>query len=182
MQQSDSDILTTLFLVFLPLSLSAIGRGVAVISEIQHQVVDVHRWTTGDEFLALFAISRASPGPGSMMLATLIGLKLAGLAGAIVATLAMFMPSAVLCVVSAALWRRYSSRGAMVVIEKALIPVGAGLLVAGVASLGQLVSTSLALVAITIGSSIACLAYPAMSPLVVIALGAAANVAAVTLL
>jgi chromate transporter len=61
--QDDNNILPALFLVFAPLSLTAFGGGISVISEMQHQAVDVYRWVSGGEFLALFAISRGAPGP-----------------------------------------------------------------------------------------------------------------------
>ena len=56
---------------------------------MQRAAVDVHHWLTGPEFLAFFAISRAAPGPGSLIV-VLIGQKAAGLAGALVAFLGMF--------------------------------------------------------------------------------------------
>ena len=69
----------------------------------------------------------------------------------------------------------------MVRLEKALMPIGAGLLVAGIFSLGQLTSTSWALLAIAISSSLACIAYPVLHPLILIGIGAIANLAVVTL-
>jgi len=83
-----SDELRTLLaltLVFAPLSLLSIGGGAALLAEIEHQSVAVHAWTTQREFADLFAISRAAPGPGTM-LSTLIGWKVAGFAGALTAT------------------------------------------------------------------------------------------------
>jgi chromate transporter len=61
-----------IFLVFAPLSLFSFGGGQAVIAEMQHQVVDVQHWMTNQEFVDLFALSRAAPGP-STLIAALIG-------------------------------------------------------------------------------------------------------------
>ena len=61
-----------LAVVFAPLSLLSIGGGASLLAEIEHQSVAVHSWTTQREFADLFAISRAAPGPGTM-LSTLIG-------------------------------------------------------------------------------------------------------------
>ncbi|TMJ67786.1 MAG: chromate transporter [Alphaproteobacteria bacterium] len=83
----------TLTLVFAPLSLLSIGGGASLLAEIEHQSVGVHAWTTEREFANLFAISRAAPGPGTM-LSTLIGWKVAGLAGALTATIALYLPIA----------------------------------------------------------------------------------------
>ncbi|MBZ9653739.1 chromate transporter [Phyllobacterium lublinensis] len=175
MKDEGFNLLIKLFLVFAPLSLSAFGGGISVLSAIQHQVVDVYHWTTGPEFLELFAIARAAPGPGSMMLTTLIGLKVAGIPGALVATIGMFLPSSILCIACAAIWGRYRTHPVMRTLEKALLPIGAGLLIAGVTSIGMLVSTSLGLLAIAAASAAACLLLPGLHPLIVIGAGAVAN-------
>jgi chromate transporter len=175
MQDDDNNILLTLFLVFAPFSLTAFGGGVSVLSAIQYQVVDVYHWLTGDEFLALFAISRAAPGPGSM-LATLIGWEVAGLSGAAVATLAMFVPSSLLCVLVAAMWHRFRAKAFMAKLERAVAPIGAGLMAAGIVSIGELVSVGPALILISVAASILCMAIPSIHPLIVIGLGAVANV------
>src|SRR5207244_3038579 len=73
----------------------SIGGGASLLAEIEHQSVGVHAWTTQREFADLFAISRAAPGPGTM-LSTLIGWKVAGLAGALTATLVLYLPSSLL--------------------------------------------------------------------------------------
>src|SRR5947207_13255525 len=80
------DTLIALGAVFAPLSLLSFGGGNAVIADIAQQAIDVQGWTSEREFADLFALSRAAPGPGSM-LAALIGWKAAGVSGALVATL-----------------------------------------------------------------------------------------------
>ena len=87
--------LLALVLVFGPLSLFSIGGGASLLAEIEHQAVAVHHWTTQREFADLFAISRAAPGPGTM-LSALIGWKVAGWAGALTATVALYLPSSLL--------------------------------------------------------------------------------------
>ena len=77
--------------MFAVLSLLAFGGGAAVLPDMQHQAVDVHHWVTAREFLDMFALSRAVP-PGSMIV-VLVGQKAAGVAGGLVALLAMFGPS-----------------------------------------------------------------------------------------
>ena len=66
------DHLFGLAAVLVPFSLISIGGGVGVLSGIQHEIVDVRGWISAQDFVHLFAISRASPGPGTMI-ATLIG-------------------------------------------------------------------------------------------------------------
>jgi len=80
-----------IFLVFAPLSLMSFGGGQAIIADMQHQVVDVQHWMTGPQFADIFALSRAAPGP-STLIAALIGWQVAGFVGAVVGTLAMYRP------------------------------------------------------------------------------------------
>ena len=98
--RGSGDSLIALAVVFAPLSLLSFGGVNAVIADIAQQAIAVQGWTSEREFADLFALSRAAPGPGSM-LATLIGWKVAGIAGALVATLAYYLPSALLVFVGA---------------------------------------------------------------------------------
>ena len=72
------------------------------------------------------------------MLATLIGFKVAGLAGAAVATLALFVPSSVICFLVARVWNRYRGRTWHRAFESGLAPIGAGLLFSGVIAILRL--------------------------------------------
>ena len=95
--------------MFAVLSLLAFGGGAAVLPDMQRQAVDVHHWLTAREFLDMFALSRAVP-PGSMIV-VLVGQKAAGIAGGLVAFLAMFGPSSLVAfAVGAALASRRRRR------------------------------------------------------------------------
>jgi chromate transporter len=126
----DFKALLALALVFAPLSLLSIGGGASLLAEIEHQSVGVHAWTTPREFADLFAISRAAPGPGTM-LSTLIGWKVAGLSGALAATLALYLPSSLLVYGAARLWGRRRGSVWHAAIERGLAPIAAGLILAG---------------------------------------------------
>src|ERR1700749_3360380 len=113
--------LLALALVFAPLSLLSVGGGASLLAEIEHQSVSVHQWTTQREFADLFAISRAAPGPGTM-LSTLIGWKVAGLTGALVATVVLFLPSSLLVYGLARLWGRWRGSVWHSAVERGLSP------------------------------------------------------------
>ena len=119
-----------LVLVFAPLSLLSFGGGQAIVADMQHQVVDVRHWLSGPQFADLFALSRAAPGP-STLIAALIGWQVAGFLGAVVATLAIYIPSSFV-VYGAVRWWHASKdspwRGAL---ERGLTPVAVGLVFAG---------------------------------------------------
>jgi chromate transporter len=121
----------SLLTVFVPLSFVTIGGGPAIIADVQRQVVTVHHWMTATEFGNIFAISRMSPGPGSLYI-TLIGWHVAGLPGAVAATAAIFGPTVVLTYAIATFWSRFKHARWQISLQQGLKPVAAGLTLAGV--------------------------------------------------
>lgn len=115
--------------LFSLLSLLAVGGGAGVLPEMQHASVDVHHWMTGPQFLDAFAISRAAPGPGSLIV-LLVGQRAAGPLGAAVSLLGMFGPSSVLAYLAARTWRRAGGAAWRPLVEQGLAPVAVGLTVA----------------------------------------------------
>jgi chromate transporter len=112
--------------LFALLSVLAVGGGAGIIPAMQHAAVNVHQWMTNRQFLDVFAISRAAPGPGSLI-AVLVGLKAAGLAGALVAGFAMYTPSCMMVHAAARVWRRYEHASWRQTVERGLAPVAVGL-------------------------------------------------------
>jgi chromate transporter len=134
------DDVLALIIILVPLSLAAVGGASTIYAPLQHQTVDVQQWLTAREFLDLFALARVTPGPGSMI-ATLIGWKVAGLAGAIAATLALFVPSCLVCFFISRAWNKYRGTVWHTAIEKGLRPLAAGLVLAAVVVLLRLAET-----------------------------------------
>ncbi len=114
-----------LAVLFGGLSLLAVGGGSAVIPDMQRAAL-AFGWMTGREFLDLYALSRVAPGPGSLLV-TLIGQKVAGVPGAVVATFAMFIPSCLVLHLAARFWYRLREAPWRGVAERGLAPVGVGL-------------------------------------------------------
>lgn len=119
-----------LLLIMAPLSLMSVGGGQAILPEVHRQVVSVHGWIDEATFVADFAISKMAPGPTSLIVA-LIGWQAAGLAGAAVATVAIFLPSSILVLLLARIWARYRGAAWQKAVEQGLAPVAAGLILAG---------------------------------------------------
>ena len=169
-----ASVLWQLLAVFAPLSLLAFGGGQSIVADIDHQVL-AHGWMTQAQFVDLFAISRAAPGPGAL-LATLVGWKAAGWAGAAVASLALFVPSSVLAYAMAALWRRFDGHPNAALVETALAPVAAGLLAAGAVAVVR-ASSGTAVVWAIAGAALAIFLWrPKLNPLAVLAAAALAGV------
>ena len=86
-------ILFTLFLVFARIGLFTFGGGYAMISVIEHICVEKKKWITSEELLEMTVIAESTPGPIAINCATFTGHKIAGVPGAIAATLGMVTPS-----------------------------------------------------------------------------------------
>lgn len=162
--------------LFALLSMLAFGGGAGVLPDMQRATVDHYHWLTAREFLDMFAISRAAPGPGSLIV-VLIGQKVAGLTGAAVAFLAMFGPSCLMVHIVARVWHRASHAAWRRVLEAALAPVAVGLTFASGLALMRNTEHGLAAYIVTIASTLA-FAFTEVSPLILLVAGAAVLLAA----
>jgi chromate transporter len=123
----DGSLLFALAIHFGLLSLFAIGGGNSAIPEIHRHAVEVSHWMTERQFADIFAIAQAAPGP-NFLISTLIGYHVAGLPGAIVATLGMCGPSSVLAYYLSGTWERFKFARWRIAVQGGLIPVSVGLI------------------------------------------------------
>jgi chromate transporter len=114
---------------FMALSLIAVGGVTTIIPEVHRVAVEVHRWVTDAQFTQLFVIARAAPGP-NMLIVTLIGWQAAGLPGAVVATVAMCLPSCTLSYFAVDVWQRFRGAPWRRAVESGLAPITVGLVLA----------------------------------------------------
>ena len=84
-----------LFWHYLLLSTFAVGGVPTVIPDMQRYVVEVHPWMSAQQFGEVFALVQVAPGPG-VMFVTVIGWLLAGWSGALLLTIAIFLPGIVM--------------------------------------------------------------------------------------
>jgi chromate transporter len=124
---SDANPILTLVWTFGLMSLFAVGGANAAIPEMHRVAVDVHHWLTDKQFADAFAISQMSPGP-NVLIVTLIGYSVAGVAGALTATLAMCVPTAVLAYCVSRLLARSSHSRWPAILQAALVPLSIGLM------------------------------------------------------
>jgi chromate transporter len=111
------------------LSFLAIGGVNTLIPEIHRRVVDVEHWLTDVDFAQAFAISQASPGP-NMLIVSVIGWKVYGFLGALVATLAICLPTSVFTYAISHVWNRFRNAPLRIAIQRGLAPVTVGLVLA----------------------------------------------------
>ena len=96
-----------LFWSFFQIGLFSIGGGYAAMPLIQHQVVDVQPWLTMVQFADIITIAEMTPGPIAINAATFVGIQVAGLPGAVIATLGCVFPSCVIVMTLAFVYYRF---------------------------------------------------------------------------
>ncbi|ACB95156.1 chromate transporter [Beijerinckia indica] len=110
-------------------SLLAIGGVTGTLPEIQRQLVDQHHLMTSASFVRLIAVGQVAPGPNVIVI-SLLGWSLAGLAGFMAATLAVLLPSSLLTFAVGRMMGRHAQHPWLILVKKALAPVAVGLLFA----------------------------------------------------
>jgi chromate transporter len=118
------------------LSLVAVGGANSVVPEIHRFVVDVEHLMTSDEFARWFALAQAAPGPNVLIVA-LIGWKVAGVLGAVLALVSMCAPSCALTYVLSEAWDRFRGRPWLAKVAAGLAPLTTGLILASGYLLGR---------------------------------------------
>jgi len=167
--------LTSLALIYGQLSLLAFGGGNSVVPEMQRQLVDVQHWMTAREFAALYALAQAAPGP-NMLVCSLIGWRVAGLPGALVATLGICGPSGLLTYAVSSAWYRFREAPWRRIVQSGISAVTVGLVMAGAVVLCRSTSTHWSYAVMTAASTTTLLTTR-LHPLIVLATGAALGVA-----
>lgn len=121
--------LLELFLTFSRISLIAIGGANAAIPEMRHAAVDIHQWMSSDTFTHLFAVAQSAPGP-NVLVASIIGWHVAGVAGLLIATIGMVLPASVLAFAVGRVISHYTHRREYKLVQDAVVPVAIGLIIA----------------------------------------------------
>ena len=96
-----------LFWSFFQIGLFSIGGGYAAMPLIEHQVVDVHPWLTMTQFADIMTIAEMTPGPVAINSATFVGIQVAGLPGAVIATMGCILPSCIIVMALAYVYYRF---------------------------------------------------------------------------
>jgi len=115
-------ILLQLFFAFLKIGAFSFGGGYAAMPLIQAQVITRYGWLTNDMFADLVTIAEMTPGPIAVNAATFTGNLVAGVPGAICATIGVILPSCIFVTVLAHLYMKYRSLSLMQGVLGALRP------------------------------------------------------------
>lgn len=127
-----------LFLSFLQIGALSFGGGYAAMPLIQEQIVAQHGWLTMSEFTDLVTIAEMTPGPIAVNSATFVGTKVAGVLGALTATVGCILPACILVTLIAKLYLKYRNLAVLQSVLSSLRPA----VVAMIASAGILILVS----------------------------------------
>jgi chromate transporter len=171
----DEGALWLIALNFALLSMIAVGGIGPLIPELHRQAVEVHGWMSSGRFTDLFAIAQGAPGP-NILVVSLIGWDVAGIPGAIVATVAICGPSCTLAYFVSHIWHRFRAARWRNAIQAGLVPMTIGLVAAGAYILARTADTTFVAFAVTVITTVA-MYFTKVHPLLFLAGGGALGLA-----
>lgn len=98
-----------LYWSFFKIGLFSIGGGYASLPLIEREIVDYHKWIDLATFTDIITISQMTPGPIAINTSTFVGIQVAGILGAIVATLGCVTPSIIIVLFLAKIYVKYKN-------------------------------------------------------------------------
>lgn len=93
-----------LFITFLVIGLVSFGGGYGMIALIREKVL-INNWLTESEFLNFVGIAESTPGPIAVNMATFVGSSQAGVLGSLVATIGVVLPSFIIILIIASIFK-----------------------------------------------------------------------------
>ncbi len=127
-----------LFLTFLSIGAFTFGGGYAMLPLIQKAVLD-NGWLTEEAIVNFIAVSESTPGPFAINIATYVGMETGGVLGAICATLGVVVPSFVIILIVARVYRQFQESKIVKGCMSGLRPTVIGLIGAAVLTIGKTV-------------------------------------------
>jgi chromate transporter len=167
----DPSLVGKVFVTFAGMSLFLFGGAYVFIPLIQEIVVDGNHWVTHQEFVDAVAMGQVTPGP-VLVSAAFIGLKVAGLAGAIAATAGIFVPSAIVMILCSRLLDRIKKSAIVKSALRGIRPAVVGMIAAAVVSVAKTAAPVWLSVAIFAAALIALLRFRVEAVWIIPAAGA----------
>ena len=166
-----------LFLVFARIGVATFGGGFAMITPIEHEVVTARGWLDEPAFNHAMVLGQITPGPVAIA-ATFIGYRVAGIAGALSATLGMFGPAFILSMVAARSLEAFRTSAIVQGFLLGVAPAVVGVIAAAAISLGRTTVQGGLAAAIMLATFGVLVRFPRLSPLIPLAIGGAVTLAA----
>ena len=124
-----------LFFEFFKAGLFAVGGGMATIPFL-YNMADATGWFTDMDLANMIAVGESTPGPIAINMATFVGFELFGFFGAMVATIAVVLPSFIVILIIAKLFEKFSKNKVVKRMFWGFKPVVAGLILSAAVTLG----------------------------------------------
>ena len=131
-------IFLELFITFFKIGLFTFGGGYAMLPLIQEEVI-AHKWMEIEEVINFIAVSESTPGPFAINIATYVGMETAGFLGAVFATLGVVVPSFVIILIVARVYKQFQESKIVKGCMSGLRPTVIGLIGAAVVKIGKTV-------------------------------------------
>ena len=138
-------------LFFVKASAFTFGSGLAIVPFLHQGLVHDHHWLTEQQFVDAVAMGLISPGPVVIM-ATFAGYLVDGIAGAAIATIAVFLPVYVFVIVPGHYLRRHGEHPRLQGFIKGATAAAAGAIAGAAIVIGEQVITTAASVAIALAA------------------------------
>lgn len=119
----DFNLLRKLFWTVFSLSACTFGGGFVIVSLMKKKVVEEHQWLEEDEMLDVTAIAQSSPGPIPVNASVILGYRLHGVLGSLVAVAGTVLPPMILLSVIAVFYDQFRSNA---IVTTALTVMRAG--------------------------------------------------------
>lgn len=142
-------IFLRLYLEFARTGLFAVGGGLATIPFLE-DISARTGWFTSADLTTMIAVSESTPGPIGVNMATYVGYKIAGLPGALIATLGLMTPCVIIILIIARMLKKFRQSKAVDAVFYGLRPASTGLITAVGLSLAVEVMTSTGAAGLTI--------------------------------
>lgn len=172
-------ILLDLFLTFFKVGAFTFGGGYAMLPLIQEEVVN-NAWLSENDIINFIAVSESTPGPFAINIATYIGSEMAGIIGAICATLGVILPSLIIIILVAKFFEKFKTNKFIKGCMTGLKPAVVGLIGASVLSIGKTVfiENGFSFVSLVLFLSMSVLAFKKVHPIIIILISAIVGIGA----
>lgn len=127
-----------LFLTFFKIGLFTFGGGYAMLPLIQDAVLE-NKWLSEEAIVNFIAVSESTPGPFAINIATYVGIETGGFFGAVCATLGVVLPSFIVILIVARVYKKFQESKTVKGCMTGLRPAVIGLIAAAVITIGTTV-------------------------------------------
>jgi chromate transporter len=159
-------LLSELFFYFAKAGLFVFGSGLAVVPFLYGGVVQSHHWLTEHQFVDAVAVAMITPGPVVITVA-FIGYLVAGLKGAVVAALGMFLPVYLIVIMLAPSFKHWAKNAQLNAFVRGVTAAATGAIAGAVIVLARRSLYDVPTIIIAIASLLVLLRWKVPEPVVI---------------